>query len=216
MTDTFITLPYKLERAAPKFEANAIKFPESLARYFIKKYTKRGDAVFDPFAGLGTTLFVAEELGRVPYGMEYDPQRHEWVAGQLKHWMQLRQGDSAMMNRHGFPAMDFCLTSPPFMPHTDKWNPLFAGDPAKAGYAAYLKRLGQIFAQLARLMKKGGVVVVQVDNIPGKNGKPMTPLVHDMARVIGKSLTLQEEVIVAWDGGPKTYRHTHCLVFKAA
>ena len=211
----FITLPYRLERAAPRFEGNAIKYPESLVRHFLKRYTKAGDTVFDPFAGLGTTLFVAEELKRVPYGVEADRRRFEWVAGQLRHWQNLRHGDAGQLARLHLPPMDFCMASPPFMCEDEQWNPLYAGDPAKAGYDKYLKRLRVIYRGVAAQMKPGATVVVQVDNLPGPKGHAYTPLVHDVAGALAQELQLQDEVIVAWTGAPKQYTHTHCLVFRA-
>jgi hypothetical protein len=69
-----------------------------LVRYFLQEFTKPGDKVFDPFAGLGTTLFVAEEMRRIPFGIEHDPRRHQWVAGQLKNWANLKYGDSAKLS----------------------------------------------------------------------------------------------------------------------
>ena len=209
----FITLPYALEREAPPFEGNDIKYPETLVRHFLKEFTKPGSKVFDPFAGLGTTLFVAEEMRRIPFGVEHDLRRHLWVAGQLTHWANLVYGDSAELARYGFPKMDFCMTSPPFMARHHKWNPLCAGNPAHAGYDSYLKRIRRIYQQLARIMKRSGTIVVQADNLPGRS---FTPLVRDLSTAISEVFRPEAEVIVAWDGGRKDYRHTHCLVFKAS
>lgn len=207
----FITLPYRLERDPPPFEANAIKNPESLARHFLKEFTKPGDRVFDPFAGLGTTLFVAEAMKRAPFGIEADETRQQWVAGQLRHWTHLAHGDSARMKAMGFPKMDFCITCPPYMRKGEQWNPLYAGDPAKAGYKTYLTRMKFIFRQLSMVMKRNAAVVVQIDNLPGK---VYTPLVADLGAAISASLRQENEIIVAWEGGRKEYRHTHCLIFK--
>jgi hypothetical protein len=207
----FITLPYKLERAAPPFEGTEIKYPEALVRHFLREYTGRGDKVFDPFAGLGTTLFVAEEMGRVPFGLEHDAGRQEWVAGQLQHWTNLRRGDARKLTAQKFPKMDFCMTSPPFMGRGDRWNPLTGGDAGAAGYATYLRQMKKIFAQLAGVMKRGAPVVVQLDNIPGR---VFTPLVWDVGRAIAEVLTLEAEIIVAWKNPPPDYPHTHCLLFR--
>ena len=38
--------------------------------WFIKLFTKPGDLVLDPFAGSGTTVHVARELGRNAIGIE--------------------------------------------------------------------------------------------------------------------------------------------------
>lgn len=210
----FMTLPFKMEREPPPFEGQDIKYPESLVRYFLNAYTRPGDKVFDPFAGLGTTLFVAEELGRIPYGIENEPSRREWVAGQLEHWTHLIEGDSGELAGYGFPKMDFAMTSPPFMAKNHKWNPLYAGDPDYQGYEVYLRQMQVIFKQLAALMKRGAHIVIQADNLPGRT---YTPLVRDLAIAMNAAdaaMRLDAEVIIAWEGGREDYRHTHCLVFK--
>ncbi len=211
VADGLLELPFTLERTAPPFEGNDIKYPESLPRHFIAQCTRRGARVFDPFAGLGTTLFVAEELGRKAYGVEADPRRHEWVAGQLDNWMGVVCADSARVARLGFPKMDFCMTSPPFMPVTDTYNPLCGGNPAQAGYAAYLKRLALIFRHLTGVMKKGAPLVVHVDNIAGRR---FTPLVRDMGAAVAHSWRQTDEVVVRWqEKSQGQARHTHALVF---
>lgn len=208
----FITLPYGIERPAPPFEGNDIVYSASLVRHFLKEYTKKGDRVLDPFAGLGTTMFTAEEMGRVPYGVEAERERFEWTAGQMTHWQNLHHEDSARIALLNLPKMDFCMTSPPFMPKDHDWNPLYSGNPAYKGYAAYIVRLKYIFGEIEKVMKKGAMLVVQVDNIRRK--RAYTPLVHDMAAAIGDSFRLMDEKIIRWENGPADYPSTHCLVFK--
>lgn len=211
----FITLPYKQERAAPDFTSNDDKYPETLVRHFIKHYSKKSDKIFDPFAGLGTTLFEAEKLGRDPYGIEADRDRYEWVAAQMENWTAMRHDDAFKMDKHDFPKFDLVLTSPPFMATSHKWNPLYDGDPKYAGYDVYLKRMTAIFKKLPPLMKKGATLIVHVDNL--LIGHRYTPLVRDMADAVSKSFDLKSEIIVAWDNPPAAdYKHTHCLVFKKA
>ncbi|MBK8200271.1 MAG: ParB N-terminal domain-containing protein [Acidobacteria bacterium] len=48
--------------------------PVELMRRPIVNHTKRGDAVYDPFLGSGTTLIAAQELERICYGLEIDPR----------------------------------------------------------------------------------------------------------------------------------------------
>jgi hypothetical protein len=208
----FVTLPYALERKAPPFESNDIKYPEALVRFFLRRFTRPGDKVLDPFAGLGTTLFVAEEMRRIPFGVERDIRRHQWVAGQLKHWRNLLHGDSRKLASFGLPKIDFSMTSPPYMPRNHRWNPLCAGNPVGAGYDSYLEDIQHIFRQVARIMKRGSIVVVQADNLPGRS---FTPLVRDVSLAIGEVFRPKAEIVVAWEGGPRSMRHTHCLVFKA-
>lgn len=208
---SFVTLPLTLERAPPPFEGNDIKYPESLVRYFLKSFTKKGQRVFDPFAGLGTTLFVAEDMGRIPYGIEADPQRHGWAAGQMAHWQNLICGDSARAQGFGLPKMDFCMSSPPFMRRDAQWNPLCGGNPAQAGYARYIRRMVHIYARLIPLMKRNALVVVHLDNLPGR---VFTPLVWDIGHALARVIKPAGEIVVRWENPRPDYAHTHCLLFR--
>jgi DNA modification methylase len=47
--------------------------PEQLVERCLKLFARRGDIVYDPFAGAGTTLLVAQQLGLDSIGTEIDP-----------------------------------------------------------------------------------------------------------------------------------------------
>lgn len=49
---------------------NEAPFPEALAEFFIKTACKPGGIVLDPFSGSGTTVAVAERLGRIGIGLD--------------------------------------------------------------------------------------------------------------------------------------------------
>src|SRR5712692_10358980 len=55
-----------------RVEEGIAAFPEEIPRRLIKLFTMVGETVFDPFAGSGTTLKVARELGRKGVGYEID------------------------------------------------------------------------------------------------------------------------------------------------
>jgi hypothetical protein len=48
----------------PALAGDEVRFPEGLVRRFVEAHTRPGGVVLDPFAGYGTTLAVAEALGR--------------------------------------------------------------------------------------------------------------------------------------------------------
>ncbi len=209
-----ITLPFTSNHNAPEGDDNSDQYPESLPRYFLEHYTQKGANIFDPFLGYGTTAFAAEDMGRVPYGVEADGERFEWAAGQLAHWQNIRHGDAADAASLHFPPMDFCMTSPPFMPRGEDWNPLYGGDPEFAGYDCYLERMGFIFVQVAKLMKKDASVVVHVDDVGNVGGETFTPLVQDMKTALSKSFSFEAETTIHWEDAKPDYPQTQCLVFK--
>jgi DNA modification methylase len=48
--------------------------PLELMRRPILNHTKRGELVYDPFLGSGTTLMAAEVTERICYGIDIDPK----------------------------------------------------------------------------------------------------------------------------------------------
>jgi DNA modification methylase len=63
----------------------------------ILNHTKRGEAVYDPFLGSGTTLAAAEVTERVCYGLELDPKCVDVV---VQRWQQLT-GKRAVLEGDG-------------------------------------------------------------------------------------------------------------------
>ena len=48
-------------------------FPPNLPHYFIERFSKAEDLVFDPFSGRGTTAFEACRMGRIGIGNDLNP-----------------------------------------------------------------------------------------------------------------------------------------------
>lgn len=59
--------------------------PMGIPRQLLELFTKKGDAVLDPFLGTGTTLIAAEEMGRACIGAEIDPR---FCASIVARWEQ--------------------------------------------------------------------------------------------------------------------------------
>src|SRR6266702_5854061 len=106
--------------------AHPARMAPDLAATPIHNYTLPGDLVFDPLAGIGTTLVEAIHAGRNALGMEYEP---DWVAlaranidlarrqGGTGHGRVLR-GDATRLPR-GVPTelrgqVSLVLTPPPY------------------------------------------------------------------------------------------------------
>ncbi len=64
-------------------QGHSAVFPRQLPEWFIKLFTKPGDTVLDPFAGSGTTLFVAHEMERNAVGIEIVPEYVESIEAKL-------------------------------------------------------------------------------------------------------------------------------------
>ena len=59
-------------------------FPEALPEHFINLFTREGDCVLDPFMGSGTTVTVAERMGRDAIGVEILREYFDMVAAMAK------------------------------------------------------------------------------------------------------------------------------------
>ena len=106
------------------------KFPESLAQEFIEFFTQRGQVVFDPMVGTGSTLVAALASGRHSYGIELNPA-YASIALQVVQAERLRLGEAAaslacevitgnaaqlaeLIPANRIPAIDYMITSPPY------------------------------------------------------------------------------------------------------
>jgi hypothetical protein len=71
--------------------------------------------------------------------------------------------------------IDLCVTSPPYMTAAGHpQNPLTAYLTLDGDYATYLAEIGNIFGQVAALLRPGGHAVISVANLP--TGSTITPL----------------------------------------
>jgi len=106
------------------------KFPEELIQGFIKFFTKRGQIVFDPMVGTGSTLVACTLCGRSGIGIELlekyaliAKERLQKIVSQqvfsedkdtYEIFLRLIQGDARDMDKMGLPTLDYCITSPPY------------------------------------------------------------------------------------------------------
>lgn len=84
-------------------ESHPTMKPVPMFGYLIRNSTKPGDVVLDSFAGSGTTVIAAEQLGRAAYVMELDERYCDVI---INRWEE-QTGEKAVLCRGdggGLPA----------------------------------------------------------------------------------------------------------------
>jgi hypothetical protein len=94
----------------------------------------------------------------------------------------------------------------------DAEDPLTNYSAAGAGYAAYLRQIEQIYADIKQLLKPEARVVLEVSNLKDAHG--VTTLAWDVARAVSNVLAFEGEVVIGWDSYGYGYDHSYCLVFR--
>ena len=203
------------------------KYPETLVQEFIEFFTKSGMNVLDPMVGTGSTLVACIRCGRNGYGVELNP-RYADVAREVVYQemeemgetaeqrnIQVITGDSNDLLQFELPAMDYCITSPPY------WDMLrmrgattqkqrredtnldvyYSEDPHDLGnisdYDAFLESLVSIYRKVFELLRDRAYLTVIVKNIKKKG--VIYPLAWDLGREVGKFFTLKDEKIWCQD-----------------
>jgi hypothetical protein len=67
--------------------------PVALVADAMRDCTSKGDLVFDPFLGSGTTVMAAEKIGRRCFGLEYEPA---YVDVTVRRWQAYTKTDAIL------------------------------------------------------------------------------------------------------------------------
>ena len=202
MTAPLVLRAADLVAERPEGTSDDIHFTEALAASVIGYASQPGALVLDPFAGYGTTVAVAERMGRRAIGIEFVPEHLEIARRRAGRRTRLILGDARELSRLVDEPIDLVLTSPPYMPATDHpQNPLTGYATDDGDYATYLRELGAIFAQVATLLRPGRQLVVNVGNPIATDGT-VTPLTSDVAEVIDEHVPLMGVTTLLWDQPP--------------
>ena len=81
-------------------------FPEGLPEWFIKLFTVEQDWVLDPFMGSGTTLRVAQRMGRNAVGIEILSEYFENVASEIRPSVELKSKQLILLEKEEPYAAD--------------------------------------------------------------------------------------------------------------
>lgn len=209
---TWLHLPRGNKLALPtRFRREDVRCADSLIEHCVNEFTEMGQVVFDPFAGYGTTLLIAEEMGRLGYGVEFSKAKAKYIQGLLEHPEHLIHGDSRKLIEYDLPPIDLCLTSPPYTNRSDTENPFVDYRQKGFDYRSYLQEMGNIFSQVALKMRPSGHLVIEASNLK-KRGQ-VTTLAWDIACEVSRILHFEGETVICWDEYGYGYNHSYCLVF---
>ncbi|MFX1457223.1 MAG: DNA methyltransferase [Promethearchaeota archaeon] len=204
---------HKLE-IPEKFREYDNRTPEGVVEYFIKEFTKPGDTILDIFAGMGTTLIIAEQLNRIPYGIEFLEDKYNYIISKIQHKENMLHGDARKLSEYKFPPLDFVFTSPLFMSNHEIRDPLDIYR-TEGNYTKYLNDISKIFTDLKSFLKPNSHIIVMVANLKGDG---ITTLAWDIGKKLSEVLHFEGEVIIGWEGPRDSesfgYDHSYCLVYK--
>tara|TARA_B110000014_G_scaffold21354_1_gene13654 strand:- start:21 stop:707 length:687 start_codon:yes stop_codon:yes gene_type:complete len=75
---------WKINRGKKISKDHGAVFPEELVEKILKNFTKKGDLIYDPFMGIGTTAVVAKKMNRKYIGSEINKSYIEIANDRLK------------------------------------------------------------------------------------------------------------------------------------
>lgn len=203
-----------LSERPPGAEEDVHMIP-AIVDHVIECCTNPGDLVLDPFAGFGTTLDRAVRLGRRGVGVELLPERVEHIRRHTPGAVVIEGDARELLPRLTDPGngVDLVLSSPPYMTatHHDA-DPLTAYEEDGGNYPRYLRELGAVAKQCARLLHPGGYLVWNVADIFHEGDQ--THLIDDCAMVLDAHLRRAALVEIEWDRLPQDLTRDALLVFR--
>lgn len=191
----------------------------SIVDTVIDRYTAPGDTVLDPFAGYGTTLDRAVALGREAIGVELLPERVDLIRTRVPQ-ARVTEGDARGLlsvlresGTLGTGRVSLILSSPPYMTSNDHdADPLTAYEEDGGDYGRYLRELGLVAAQCARMLTSDGHLVWNVGDMHHRG--VTTHLIDDAFRVLEEHLQPVTIIPVEWDRYPHDLVADALLVFR--
>lgn len=156
-------------------EKHPARFIPDLPDRYIRLFSHAGETVLDPFSGSGTTSLVAKGLGRNSIGLDVNPRSVEMARRRLANGEatgptgthhEVLLGDSRkLLERIPRGSIDLIVPSPPYYDVVDYDH----DSPDQLGnyhdYAAFLSGMTKVFEGCARVLKPGGFMIVNTQDI---------------------------------------------------
>ena len=218
-------------------------FIPQIPHQMMRRYTRPGDWVIDPFAGSGTTLIEARRLGRNCLGLELQPQVATQARALLasepnRHDVSCRlvTGDCmaadyrALLREHGRESAQLAILHPPYYDIIK-----FSDDPRDlsnaASIGAFLDLMGGLVDQLAAVLDQGRYLVLVIgDKYANAEWIPLG--FQAMSEVLKREFTLKSIVVKNFEdttgkrnqkelwkyralaGGFYVFKHEYIFVFR--
>ena len=150
--------------------------PSYIIWNLLQRYTKPNDLVVDSFAGSGTTLDVARELGRKALGYDVHPQRKD-----------IFKVDARKLPPELTGKVDFVFIDPPYSTHID-----YGPDPRDIGKLSasgpeYFAAMKQAIAEIHRVLKPGKCMALYVAD-SYEHGKGFYPIGFELFAMLTRGL----------------------------
>lgn len=188
--------------------AHPAVFPDEIPRRLTKLFSFTGEAVLDPFAGIGTTALAALDLERAAICVDQNPEyvkeietRCESTFG-LRSDLDARVGDARDLSFLDDDSVGLVVTSPPYWNKADYGSgDLNLGDIQT--YPEFIEALRPAFAEAFRVLSPGRKVAVVTANVNQHtdHGLLTFPLATDLIMLLREiGFVLVNEIIWSKDG----------------
>ncbi|HEY1683673.1 MAG TPA: DNA methyltransferase [Tepidisphaeraceae bacterium] len=146
--------------------------PSYIIWNLLQRYTQPNDLVIDSFAGSGTTLDVARELGRRALGYDVHPQRKD-----------IFKVDARKLPPELTSKVDFVFIDPPYSTHID-----YGPDPRDIGKLSasgneYFAAMKQAISEIHRVLKPGKFMALYVSD-SYEHGKGFYPIGFELFSIL--------------------------------
>ncbi len=151
----------------PRYEGRT---PSYIIWNLLERYTREGDLVVDPFCGGGTTIDVAEEMGRKVRGFDLSPSRED-----------IERADARSLPLEK-DSVDFMFMDPPYSTHIEYSQELDCIGKLDAFEDVYFDAMAVVFDEARRVLRDRRYLGVYVSDTfkKGRGFVPIGALFMDM------------------------------------